>query len=149
MKILLQRVNSANVKINGEIYSSINKGVLLFVSFTNSDNLSICEAMAKKLSKLRIFEDENGKTNISIKDATNEILSISQFTLYANLKNGNRPSFTDSLNYSEAKELYNYFNSLLIKDNFNVKEGVFGEDMKIELINDGPFTLILDSKELF
>lgn len=150
MRIVTQNVLEANVEIEGKIYSKINKGYLLLVSFTNGDNELICDKMANKLSNLRVFEDENGKTNLSIRDIDGEILSVSQFTLYADCQKGNRPSFINyCLNPTEASKLYDYFNNLLLKMGFVVKTGVFGADMKVGLINNGPFTVILDSKELF
>lgn len=149
MKILIQRVLSSSLTIDGKLINEINKGYMILVSFTNDDTNEILEKMAKKLVNLRIFEDTNGKTNLSIKDVDGEILSISQFTLYANAKKGNRPSFIDALNGEKAIILYNEFNKLLINEGMKVKTGVFGADMKVSLINDGPFTIMLDSKELF
>lgn len=149
MKVVIQRVLDASLSIDQKVYSSISKGYLLLVSFTNGDNEEIANKMAEKISKLRIFEDENGKTNLSIFDVKGEILSVSQFTLYANLRKGNRPSFIDALKPDEADKLYIYFNKCLEKLNLPPKTGVFGADMKINLTNDGPFTIILDSKEIF
>ncbi len=149
MKIVLQNVLNANVICNDLTISSIHRGYLLLVSFTFNDNKEICDKMAEKISKLRIFMDDFGKTNKSIYDVNGEILSVSQFTLYADIKKGNRPSFTNCLNYNEAKELYEYFNNSLRKLNLIVKEGIYGEDMKVSLTNDGPFTLAIDSEELF
>ncbi|MBP5694531.1 MAG: D-tyrosyl-tRNA(Tyr) deacylase [Bacilli bacterium] len=148
MKIVLQEVLKASVTINGDIYSKIGNGLLLLVSFTDGDNEDICKKMALKISKLRIFLDENGKTNLSINDVNGEILSVSQFTLYANLKNGNRPSYTECMRPEQATELYDLFNNELKTLGFNVKTGIFGADMKVELINDGPYTLVIDSKDL-
>lgn len=149
MKVLLQVVKKASVTIDGKLYSSINNGFLLFVGFTNTDDEQICEKMVKKISKLRVFPDSNGKTNLSLNDVNGEILSVSQFTLYASLNGGNRPSFIDAMKGDESIKLYQYFNKLLKQENFIVKEGIFGANMKVDLINDGPFTLILDSEELF
>lgn len=149
MKVVIQRVLNASLSIDQRVCSSIGKGYLLLVSFTNGDNEEISKKMAEKISKLRIFDDENGKTNLSVFDVNGEILSVSQFTLYANLRKGNRPSFIDALIPSEADKLYKYFNECLKELNLPPKTGVFGADMKINLINDGPFTVILDSKELF
>lgn len=148
MRVIVQNVLNASVKIDGEVYSSINRGFLLLVGFTFGDTKEIADKLALKISKLRVFADENGKTNISLKDINGEILSVSQFTLYADCIHGNRPSFTNSLTPSEAKELYEYFNTSLKSLGFNVKTGVFGADMKVNLLNDGPFTLIIDSKEI-
>lgn len=149
MKIILQNVLNASVEIEGNKVSKINKGYLLLVGFTYSDDFEKCARLARKISKLRVFMDENGKTNLSIFDVRGEILSVSQFTIYADMKKGNRPSFVNKcLEPAKAKELYEYFNSCLRDLNINVKEGVFGADMKVSLINDGPFTLILDSEEI-
>lgn len=149
MKIVLQNVLNASVTINGEIYNKIDQGFLLLVSFTNGDNFEKCSRLARKISKLRVFMDENGKTNLSIFDIKGSILSISQFTLYADCKKGNRPSFINyCLEPIKAKELYLFFNEELRNLGLEVKEGIFGEDMKVSLVNDGPFTLVLDSEEL-
>ncbi len=148
MKVLIQRVLNANVKIDGKLINEISKGYLLLVSFTNGDNEEIVNKIAQKICNLRIFEDENGKTNLSLKDVNGEILSISQFTLYADIKKGNRPSFINSLKPDEANILYYKFNDKVRELGFSVKEGVFGADMKISLINDGPFTIMVDSKEI-
>jgi len=150
MKIVAQNVLEAYVKIDGKIYSSIGQGYMILVSFTNGDTKEICEKMANKLVNLRVFPDENNKTNLSIKDINGSILSISQFTLYADCNKGNRPSFIlNCLNPAEATKLYDYFNDVLKQLGIDVKTGIFGADMKVGLINDGPFTTILDSKELF
>lgn len=148
MKVVLQEVQKAKVVIEGKEYSSINKGYLLLVSFTLGDNEEICQKMAEKIVKLRIFMDENGKTNLSLSDVKGEILSVSQFTLYADIRKGNRPSYTSCMGGEEASKLYKIFNNDLKKFDFNVKEGVFGADMKLDFINDGPYTLVIDSKEL-
>ena len=149
MKIVLQNVLKASVEVNEQIISEINRGYLLLVSYKEGDNEEICKKMASKVSKLRIFMDENGKTNKSIFDVNGSILSISQFTLYADASKGNRPSFTNCMHFEKANELYKLFNNYLRELNLEVKEGIFGEDMKVSLINDGPFTLVLDSEELF
>lgn len=150
MRIITQNVDEAYVKISGEIYSEIKKGYMILVSFTNSDTEEICDKMAQKLINLRVFPDSEGKTNLSIKDIDGSILSVSQFTLYADCHKGNRPSFViNCLNPKEATRLYDYFNNALKNLGMNVKTGVFGADMKVGLVNDGPFTMILDSKELF
>ncbi|MBQ9266063.1 MAG: D-tyrosyl-tRNA(Tyr) deacylase [Bacilli bacterium] len=148
MKIVLQEVLNANVSIDGNIYSEIGKGYLLLVSFTNGDNEEICSKMASKVSKLRIFLDEYGKTNLSLNDVGGEILSVSQFTIYANLRSGNRPSYTECMRPEEASKLYDFFNQELKNLGYEVKTGVFGADMKVSLVNDGPYTLVIDSKEL-
>lgn len=149
MKVVLQNVLNCEVKIKDKVYSSIDRGFLLLVSFTDGDNLDIIKKMANKISKLRVFMDENGKTNLSLLDVNGKIMSVSQFTLYADVKKGNRPSFTNCLDFNKAKELYQQFNLELKKLNLKVEEGVFGEDMKVSFVNDGPFTLVIDSKEVF
>jgi len=150
MRIVTQNVKQASVEIDGNLYSNIDQGFLLLVSFTNGDNEEICDKMAKKLMNLRVFQDENGKTNLSIQDICGAILSVSQFTLYADCQKGNRPSFINKcLNPTDASRLYDYFNELLRSYHLSIKTGVFGADMKVSLINDGPFTMILDSEELF
>lgn len=149
MKVVLQNVLNCEVKIKDKVYSSIDIGFLLLVSFTDGDNLDIINKMANKISKLRVFMDENGKTNLSLLDVNGKIMSVSQFTLYADVKKGNRPSFTNCLDFNKAKELYQQFNLELKKLNLIVEEGIFGEDMKVSFINDGPFTLVIDSKEVF
>ena len=149
MKVVLQNVLNCEVKIKDKVYSSIDRGFLLLVSFTDGDNLDIINKMANKISKLRVFMDENRKTNLSLLDVNGKIMSVSQFTLYADVKKGNRPSFTNCLDFNKAKELYQQFNLELKKLNLIVEEGIFGEDMKVSFVNDGPFTLVIDSKEVF
>lgn len=149
MKVVLQNVLNCEVKIKDKVYSSIDRGFLLLVSFTDGDNLDIINKMANKISKLRVFMDENGKTNLSLLDVNGKIMSVSQFTLYADVKKGNRPSFTNCLDFNKAKELYQQFNLELKKLNLIVEEGIFGGDMKVSFVNDGPFTLVIDSKEVF
>ncbi len=149
MRVLLQQVEKASVRIGGEIVSSIGKGYLLLVAFTHGDDKAICEKTALKLSKARTFPDENGKTNLSLSSVNGEILSVSQFTLYGSLKEGNRPAFVDSMKAEGARDLYSYFNDCLRQYFPSLQTGVFQADMKVELVNDGPFTLILDSEELF
>ena len=122
---------------------------MLLVGFGLNDNYQIIEKMAEKISKLRIFDDENGKVNKSIFDVEGKILSISQFTLYADCAKGNRPSFTDALGGEKAIEYYKYFNDCLRKLNLEVQEGIFGANMKISLLNDGPTTILLDSEVLW
>ena len=149
MKIIVQNVTRASCEVNQKIVGSISRGFCLFVGFTNGDNKEVVTKMANKLLSLRLFDDENGKTNLSLKDVNGEILSISQFTLYASVKDGRRPSFVNALNPKEASELYDYFNQCLKDAGYKVETGIFGAMMKIDLVNDGPFTTILDSKELF
>ena len=148
MKVVLQRAFDAKCTINGKITGKIDKGYMLLVGFTNGDDENIIEKMASKIINLRIFEDDNDKLNFSLKDVNGSILSISQFTLYSKLK-GRRPSFTDALNYNDAKKLYLKFNDELRKYDVNVEEGIFGEDMKISFTNDGPITIIINSDKDF
>ena len=149
MRVVAQNVMEAKLTINGKVFSSIEKGFVLLVGFTNGDNKDIVDKMANKIIKSRVFQDENGLTNLSILDVNGEILSVSQFTLYGDYKKGNRPSFINALNPAEASSLYDYFNKVLTELlGKQVKTGVFGEDMKVSLTNDGPFTMIYDSKEL-
>ncbi len=149
MRVVVQEVKYASVTVDSVKIASINRGFLLFVGFDSSDDENILPKMADKIVKLRIFPDENGKTNLSLKDVDGEILSVSQFTLYASLKDGNRPSFVNAMRPEFAKPLFDKWNEIL-KERFNkLQTGIFGADMKVELLNDGPFTLILDSRELF
>ncbi len=147
MRVVVQRCKNASVKVNDKIIGKIDKGYLLFVGFTNGDNENVIKKMAKKIVNLRIFEDKNDKMNLSLKEVNASILSVSQFTLYAKL-NGRRPSFTDALNYSDAKKLYEYFNLELEKQDVKVENGIFGADMKVNLLNDGPVTIIIDSEDI-
>ena len=149
MKLVIQRVSSAKSIVENNITGSINTGYMVLVGFGNDDNHEIIEKMADKLIKLRIFEDENGKMNRSIREVEGKILSISQFTLYADSSKGNRPSFTDALQADRSIEFYRYFNDYLRKQDIEVEEGIFGAHMEISLINDGPVTIILDSKQLW
>ncbi len=148
MRVVSQNVLSASVSIDNQIYSKIDRGYLLLVSFTEGDNKEVVEKVMQKIINLRIFQDENGKTNLNLKSVGGEILSVSQFTLYADYVHGNRPSFMKCLAPNLASELYDYFNELLVKEGYVVKTGVFGADMKVSLVNDGPFTMIIDSKEM-
>lgn len=146
MRLVIQKVSSSNVKINNEVVGSIDKGFMVLVGITDSDNKMIVDKMVDKLINLRIFEDENDKLNLSLLDVKGSILSISQFTLYADTKKGNRPSYSNSLNKEEAIKLYDLFNNELKKENINVETGIFGADMKVNINNDGPVTIIIDSK---
>ncbi|MBE7027571.1 MAG: D-tyrosyl-tRNA(Tyr) deacylase [Ruminococcaceae bacterium] len=148
MRFVLQRVLSASVEAEGEVKGKIGKGYLLLVGISNEDNKEIADKMIEKVSRLRIFEDENGKTNLSIDKVDGEILVISQFTLYADCKKGNRPSFTQAGSPDYAEELYEYILSRCGELFKNTQKGVFGADMKVSLVNDGPFTLILDSEQM-
>lgn len=143
MKAVIQRVLSASLKVDGELISEIGRGYVIFLGVGKGDTESDADYYIKKIPPLRIFEDENGKINKSIKDVEGEILLVSQFTLYADASHGNRPSFIDAELPERAKELYTYVAEGLRKSGIIVKLGVFGADMKIEQVNDGPFTLLL------
>lgn len=148
MKVVLQRSKQSKVTIDGKINGEIQHGYVALVSFTNGDNIEIIDKMIKKIINLRVFTDENDKMNLSILDTNGSILSISQFTLYADTTKGNRPSFINALNPVEATKLYDIFNEKL-SEFVHVETGIFGADMKVEIYNDGPVTIILDSHELF
>lgn len=149
MRIIIQVVKNAKVEVANKILSEIEKGFLLFVGFKDDDDHQIIDKMIEKLLKLRIFSDMNGKTNLCLNDVNGAILSISQFTLYASLKDGNRPSFVKAKKYDDAKECYNYFFNQLKQRHHNSFDGLFGADMQVSLTNDGPATYILDSEVLF
>ncbi len=145
MRVLVQRVKNASVLIEGKEISSIGKGYLLLVGFSQNDTLEQASYLATKIAKLRVFPDENAKMNLSIKDIFGEILSVSQFTLYADMKDGNRPSFSNCLEPASAKRLYEEFLFLLEKSTgIRVKDGVFGAMMEVLLTNDGPVTILLE-----
>ena len=143
MKLVVQRVKEASVAVNSEVVGKIDKGLLVLVGFTYGDNEEIIDYMINKLLNLRIFDDENGVMNLSVRDINGSILSVSQFTLYADSKKGNRPSYIKALKGEEASVLYDLFNTKL-KSIINTSTGVFGADMKVSLINDGPVTIILE-----
>ena len=149
MRIVLTTVLNASVTIDNEIVGKINRGFCLLVGFTHEDNKEVVDKMIDKMLGLRVFPDENGLTNLSIYDVKGEILSVSQFTLYADLAKGRRPSFINAMKPDEAKALYAYFNEQVKAKYGAVETGVFGADMKVSSVNDGPFTVVLDSKELF
>ena len=149
MKIVLTTVKEASVTIKGKMVGHITKGFLLLVGFTDGDDKETVDKMVDKLLALRVFSDENGQINLSLEDVNGSILSVSQFTLYADTKKGRRPSFVKALRPGEAEPLYDYFNSQLEAKYGKLSTGVFGADMEVSSINDGPFTIILDSKELF
>ncbi len=148
MKVVLQRVKNASVTIDGIKVSKISLGYLLLVGIKNGDEKEDVKKVAEKVANLRIFEDENQKMNLSLKDVNGEILSVSQFTLYADCRHGRRPSFTEAARPEIANPLYEYFNEVLRERGFTVKTGVFGADMKVELLNDGPVTILLESDRL-
>ena len=143
MKVVVQRVLKASVSVNEEV-RTISQGLLLYVGFTSGDDLAILKKMASKILALRIFDDEEGVMNRSVRDISGEILSISQFTLYADASKGNRPSYLKALNSKLALPLYDEFNAILKESNLIIKTGVFGGDMKISSINDGPVTILLE-----
>lgn len=144
MKIVVQRVSQAKCVVEGEVTGEIGKGYMLLVGFGHDDNKETARKYANKVAKLRVFEDENNKMNRNIYDVNGAILSISQFTLYADARKGNRPSFIDALGGQEASELYEYFNDCLRELGLKVETGIFGADMKVSLTNDGPVTIILE-----
>lgn len=148
MKFVIQRVKEANVSVNNEITGKIAHGFLVLVGISSTDTKEIADKMVSKLIRLRIFEDEQGKTNLDIKKVNGELLIISQFTLYADCRHGNRPSFINAGKPEPANELYEYIISKCRKEIPSVEHGVFGAEMKVSLINDGPFTIVLDSCEL-
>ena len=148
MKAVVQRALSASLKVDGKLISEIEKGLVIFLGVGQGDNEEDLNKICQKISKLRIFEDENGKMNLSIKEVGGQILLVSQFTLYGDCKHGNRPSFIMAEKPDRANQLYMEAKTLLENENIIVKTGVFGADMKIEVLNDGPVTIILDSKDL-
>lgn len=148
MKFVIQRVKYASVTIEGKVRGKIDKGFLVLIGVGQEDDEVIADKMVKKLIGMRIFEDENGKTNLALKDVEGQLLLISQFTLYADCKKGNRPSFIKAGSPQRANELYQYIIQKCREEITVVEEGEFGADMKVELLNDGPFTVILDSDEI-
>ena len=146
MRMLIQRVKRASVLINGKEKREINKGMCIFIGVTHGDDESKADWLAEKISGLRIFEDENGKTNLSTHDVNGEVLLVSQFSLYASCAKGRRPSFTDAAKPDEAERLYDYFVSRVKSMDFKkVETGEFGADMEVEIINEGPLTFIIDA----
>ena len=164
MKFVIQRVSNASCTVEGNITGSIQKGFLVLIGISDQDTIQIADKMIKKLINMRIFADENdkikkllgmrifedsdGKTNLSLHDVNGELLLISQFTLYADCRKGNRPSFTNAGKPDMAKQMYEYIIDQCKKEIPVVEQGIFGADMKISLLNDGPFTIILDSAEI-
>lgn len=144
MRVVVQRVLQAKVEIDKEEISSIDKGMLLLVGIGMDDTRDIVKKMAAKISKIRIFEDNCGKTNLNIHEVNGKILSVSQFTLLADTKKGNRPSFVNAMKPLMSLDLFNYFNECLVNDGNVVERGQFGADMQVSLINDGPMTIVLD-----
>ena len=148
MKFVIQRVNNASVTIDEKIVGKINKGFLVFIGVSNEDTKEIADKMIKKLIGMRIFDDENGKTNLALADVDGELLLVSQFTLYANCKKGNRPSFINAGAPDMANEMYEYIIEKCREQVKVVENGEFGADMIVKLENDGPFTIVLDSDQL-
>ncbi len=144
MRVVVQRCLRAEVRIDGATVGAIGRGLMILVGFTDGDSRTDVEQVAKKIAQLRVFEDAEGKMNLSIKDVNGAILSISQFTLYADCRKGNRPSFIQAARPEVAEPLYNYFNEVLrAQHNLQVETGRFGADMKVDFINDGPVTILL------
>ena len=148
MKFVIQRVKHASVTVEGNILGKIDRGFMVLIGVSDTDNEAIADKMVQKLINLRIFEDENGKTNLALKEVNGELLLISQFTLYADCRKGNRPSFVKAGSPDKANTLYQYIISKCREEIAVVQEGEFGADMKVELLNDGPFTIVLDSDEI-
>ena len=147
MRILIQRSKKSKVTIDGKVNGKIDSGYVLLVGFTEGDNEAIIDKMIDKVINLRIFEDEDGKMNKSILDVGGSILSISHITLYANCKEGRRPSFVEAMKPDEATKLYDYFNQKM-NEHIHTEVGIFGADMKVEIYNDGPVTIMLDSNDI-
>lgn len=148
MKFVIQRVTESSVKVDDEVIGKIGRGYMVLIGIGQNDSKEIADKLIKKMIGLRIFEDENGKTNLSLADVNGELLLISQFTLYANCKKGNRPSFIESGNPEMAEALYQYIIEQCRKTVPIVETGSFGADMKVSLVNDGPFTIVLDSDQM-
>ena len=149
MKLVIQRVKKAEVKVDGQTVGKIDEGFLVLIGIKVGDTKEQADYLVKKLCNLRVFSDENWKMNKSLNDVNGKLLIVSQFTLYANCKNGNRPSFTEAREPQKANELYEYFKKMCSKElERNIQSGVFGADMKVELLNDGPVTIILDSEKM-
>ena len=148
MRMLIQSVANANVVVDGAVIGEIGKGFLVFLGVSNDDTNEIAEKMVKKLLGLRIFKDENGKTNLALKDVGGKILVISQFTLYADCRRGNRPGFDRAGKQDFANSMYEYVLECIRQETGSVEHGKFGADMKVSLLNDGPFTIWLDSDEI-
>lgn len=144
MKLVIQRVKQAKVEVKGKVAGEIEKGFLVLIGITHTDTRQEADYLAKKLCNLRVFEDENQKMNRNLKDVKGKLLIVSQFTLYANCKDGNRPSFTDAAKPEMANELYEYFCEKCEEYQIEVQKGIFGADMQVSLINDGPVTIVME-----
>ena len=147
MRVVLQRIKSASVTVDDQVIGKVGKGYILLVGFTHDDSIEDIDYIARKVANARLFADENGKINLSIKQVQGAILSVSQFTLYASTKNGNRPGFGAAQKPELAKENYHYFNEKLRSYGIEVQTGQFGADMDVALVNDGPITIIYDSNQ--
>ena len=148
MRFIIQRVKKSSVTVDNKIVGKINKGFLVLIGITHTDTTEIADKMIKKMVNLRVFSDENDKMNLALKDVEGELLLISQFTLYADCKKGNRPSFVDAAKPEYANELYEYVIEKCKESGYEVQTGIFGADMKVEILNDGPVTIVLDSEEI-
>ncbi len=149
MRIVIQRVSNAQVQVDGQVTGKAGKGLLILVGFAPDDNIEDIEYLVQKVLNLRIFEDDMGKMNLSVLEIGGDILSVSQFTLYGDARKGRRPSFTQAAEPERANEFYEIFNKKLGESGLNIETGVFGGDMKVSLVNDGPVTILLDSKKTF
>lgn len=146
MKLVIQRVKKASVEVEQKMIGKIEQGFLVLLGVGPQDTKEIADFLVKKLVKLRVFEDDKGKMNLSVKDIQGELLIVSQFTLYADCSGGNRPSFTNAAKPDKAKELYQYFIQRCKEEKIKVEQGEFGADMKVELLNDGPVTILLEKE---
>ncbi len=144
MKLVIQRVKNAQVEVDSKIVGKIEKGFLVLLGVTHGDTKEQADYLVKKLCNLRVFKDQNAKMNLALKDIGGELLIVSQFTLYADCTSGNRPSFTNAAKPEYANELYNYFCDKCAANNIKVEKGIFGADMKVSLLNDGPVTIIME-----
>ena len=149
MRAVVQRVKNASVTVDGNVTGAIEHGLLIYLGVANEDDENLCIKMANKIAKMRIFEDADEKMNLSVQDVKGSILVVSQFTLYANLHKGNRPSYDGAGEPKHAEKLYEYFIKMLEELGFNVGHGIFGAHMHVQYENDGPVTILMDSKELF
>ncbi len=148
MRFVIQRVTHASVTVDGKKQAEIDRGFLVLIGICQTDSLSLADKMVHKLIGMRIFQDQEGKTNLSLKDVDGKLLLVSQFTLYADCRKGNRPSFTRAAGPESAEAIYEYIIAQCKKSIPRVEKGIFGADMKVELLNDGPFTIVLDSEDL-
>lgn len=148
MRFVIQRVTHASVTVDGKKQAEIDRGFLVLIGICQTDSLSLADKMVHKLIGMRIFQDQEGKTNLSLRDVDGKLLLVSQFTLYADCRKGNRPSFTRAAGSESAEAIYEYIIAQCKKSIPGVEKGIFGADMKVEILNDGPFTIVLDSEDL-